>query len=918
MSNTIRSNAAVTSKGVVVPPLFDVVLDLGHPGAASTVASTRSWFPTKYAVDDGDVTNGGVRAECSSEAFVSRVVPFCFPAYTGPTTTTSTTTPTSLNRFHIYLSQFVSRPFVFALQLQCGQRVYGHVKPYLPPHSEAKCRIDVGRRGVRAFVVFTRRDGTHHSGDSFVYPNLLDALEQLCIMEDHVATNPQKLQGLLDEFYDKDQQLLKGTNGNNLYTYPTSLRALGAEYKNDFVLHEDVIALAAAYSAPISRTLMPFLRRIGPSHFLRILSAIMCERRIVFVSVDPTRLTNACQACRALLAHGKLAWHHVFVPVVPPHLLPHLAAPFPYICGILNKYMELLKISEMGTFLLVHLDRNELQVYGEATSPDAMFPDLLRPVFVDDRYVQQASTGIGFSGGAGGNSITEPVSPNSSYAALGGVQGQHTHYQPDTPQLNLSSAPSSSTLSECLAQDLFSILKQDQTLWAVTTGASGKAADVVAESFSKGVGGLRNLVKAVKNAKRVSAACTSPDLNNKSYNESNYTNNLSNDMNGDDEETWFSPEEQKRLSDTLDSFWDGEFAFNARAEEELRIALTSFFICLLGDSNTFLSPPNMQLDRSKFMEQRKIRGDYEGTPMYVVLTHFIQSQILEQFALETASNSCKQPMQLFDLTVAHLQKAKLDYSLVTVKQVARSVSQNSPYMKIIHNAQVARERTLVLTSKTGYNSNSSSATDNNNLSTVLPDPVTDLAQLVEACRAIPEVRLTTMAVVWTRIRDSKGMQSKHALLALQVIKNLLLHGPLTCVADVFEYIHVIRLMRIYHSRLARDTSQQIRFQATQIYALLVDKSLLMAQRRFYCVNRKRDKMIKQRPVQQPLHKRAKFSNKLKFAQVHEVLRPGAAVANQIKVRDEEKMQQINVSFILFFITSNLKIMFLCFCQINIR
>lgn len=44
-------------------------------------------------------------------------------------------------------------------------------------------------------------------------------------------------------------------------------------------------------------------------------------------------------------------------------------------------------------------------------------------------------------------------------------------------------------------------------------------------------------------------------------------------MNGDEEEAWFSLEEQKRLSDTLDSFWDGEFAFNARADEELRIAL---------------------------------------------------------------------------------------------------------------------------------------------------------------------------------------------------------------------------------------------------------------------------------------------------------------------------------------------------------
>jgi hypothetical protein len=502
-----------------------------------------------------------------------------------------------------------------------------------------------------------------------------------------------------------------------------------------------------------------------------------------------------------------------------------------------------------------------------------MFPDLLRPILVDDRYVQQASAVVSAS-------IVEQASANS-FATLGGVQGQHTHYQPDTPQLYASSSSSSTsspTLSECLAQDLFFILKQDQTLWAVTIGASGKAADAVVESLTKGVGGLRNLVKAVKNAKRVTAACSSPDTNNNYDSNNNYSNN--NEVSGgEDDDAWFSPEDQKKLSDTLDTFWDGEFAYNARAEEELRIAITSFFICLLGDTNTFLSP-NIQLDRAKFMEQRKLRGDYEGTPMYVVLTHFVQSQILEQFARERAATIACVPSSLFDLTVAHLQKAKLDYSLVTVKQVVRSVSQNSPYMKTIHNAQIARERTLVLTSKTGYNSNTNESNRSNNS---LPDPVTDLAELVEACRAIPEVRLATMAVVWTRIRDSKGMQSKHALLALYVIKNLLLHGPVTCVADVSENIHVIRLLKVYHSRLARDVSQQIRNQASQIYSLLVDKSLLMAQRRYYCASRKREKKQRSEKPQQML-KRAKFSNKLKFVQIHDVLRPGGTVTSQVKVR----------------------------------
>lgn len=59
------------------------------------------------------------------------------------------------------------------------------------------------------------------------------------------------------------------------------------------------------------------------------------------------------------------------------------------------------------------------------------------------------------------------------------------------------------------------------------------------------------------------------------------------------------------------------------------------------------------------MEQRKLRGDYEGTPMYVVLTHFVQSQILEQFARETAATIGVPLSSLFDVTVSHLQKKQI-------------------------------------------------------------------------------------------------------------------------------------------------------------------------------------------------------------------------------------------------------------------
>ena len=47
----------------------------------------------------------------------------------------------------------------FAMQLSTGDRVYGHVRRYLPHQNGAAKRIDVGRRGVRAMVIFTRFRG---------------------------------------------------------------------------------------------------------------------------------------------------------------------------------------------------------------------------------------------------------------------------------------------------------------------------------------------------------------------------------------------------------------------------------------------------------------------------------------------------------------------------------------------------------------------------------------------------------------------------------------------------------------------------------------------------------------------------------------------------------------------------------------
>lgn len=69
-----------------------------------------------------------------------------------------------LNRLDIYVLGYRSERHTFTLLLSDGvTKMFGHVLRYLPTHSCAKARADVGRRGVRAMILLTRAAG----GDQF-------------------------------------------------------------------------------------------------------------------------------------------------------------------------------------------------------------------------------------------------------------------------------------------------------------------------------------------------------------------------------------------------------------------------------------------------------------------------------------------------------------------------------------------------------------------------------------------------------------------------------------------------------------------------------------------------------------------------------------------------------------------------------
>ena len=121
-----------------------------------------------------------------------------------------------------------------------------------------------------------------------------------------------------------------------------------------------------------------------------------------------------------------------------------------------------------------------------------------------------------------------------------------------------------------------------------------------------------------------------------------------------------------------------------------------------------------------------------------------------------------------------------------------------------------------------------------------------IAQLVEQCRECTSILFDVMSVIWLRLRDCKGMQWKHGHQALQLLRNLLYHGPVATIAEATDGLSKIRALKFYENIRAQN-AQLVRSAASMVYTLLVDRAKLFHIRRI-CANRRRILQNKSEPI----------------------------------------------------------------------
>ena len=593
--------------------------------------------------------------------------------------------------------------------------------------------------------------------------------------------------------------------------------------------HSEIDALSTT-----SSQLLPLLRCVGVSNALRLLSALLCERRVVLTSKSPARLTGCARGALSMLAQGVLAWQHVYVPMLPPGMMTYLAAPMPYLVGVLASHAPAIgRIPGLGEVLVFNLDTNEMECIN-VSNPQSFIPDLLRPAI-----------------------------------------------QPDYGQPYVS-------LAEILGQDLAECIKADKGSGYGPTNVQDK----VGAAASIAAGKANNLLKgAMKRIKKQSSKVTDSQRSFPTSDTMSQRSNVSSMHMGDVVEqameqngigSGSSREASLHGSGGVDAngqqhggagagpavppetnYTFGEGYENEASEEEARIAFTSFFLCILGDMRWYLTQPGPGqppvLDKDKFVAERRRAGDAEGTPMYPLLSTFVQTQIFEQFANARVEEvRARQPVKkdapLFLLASNYHRVQRMDFSYLNVRRVVRQVAQTeNPSQYLIDWDVAIRRKAMALTS-------------NSRNEPAVPQA---LAQICAECNECGYMLVDVMAVIWERIRDSRATQWKHGLFALQLLRELLLHGPLTVVTEAEDGIEKIRALKSYDFALRAQNSAQIRQMASPVYDMIVDRAKLFTMRRAAANSRRQGQLPRPRPPP----KDARLRVAMRLADIHNLVRP---------------------------------------------
>ncbi|CAK6442305.1 unnamed protein product [Pipistrellus nathusii] len=163
-----------------------------------------------------------------------------------------------------------------------------------------------------------------------------------------------KLLNTLADYLAKEQEHDLNATLTALYNHPVPK----ANSPVHLSVHSCFVApdLSGLPTIPESRNLTEYFVAVDVGNMLQLYASMLHERRILIASSKLSTLTACVHGSAALLY--PMFWQHIYIPVLPPHLLDYCCAPMPYLIGVHSSLLERVRSKSLEDVVILNVDTN--------------------------------------------------------------------------------------------------------------------------------------------------------------------------------------------------------------------------------------------------------------------------------------------------------------------------------------------------------------------------------------------------------------------------------------------------------------------------------------------------------------------------------------------------------------------------------
>ncbi|XP_037553899.1 DENN domain-containing protein 1B [Nematolebias whitei] len=163
-----------------------------------------------------------------------------------------------------------------------------------------------------------------------------------------------KLLNTLADYLTKQQENDLNDMLNSLYELPVPKPFTPVSLSvHSYFIAPDINGLP---TIPESRNLTEYFVAVDTNNMLQLYASMLHERRIIITSSKLSTLTACVHGAAALLF--PMYWQHIFIPVLPPHLLDYCCAPMPYFVGVHLSLLERVRSRSLEDVVILNVDTN--------------------------------------------------------------------------------------------------------------------------------------------------------------------------------------------------------------------------------------------------------------------------------------------------------------------------------------------------------------------------------------------------------------------------------------------------------------------------------------------------------------------------------------------------------------------------------